>query len=264
MMTRLPFWLFVTSLAGLLSGDVHAGMPSPELIITKLGQRRLEELSFFLVGFLLMAAVVRWLWNSLQVGFPTWPRLTYRRSVMLLVLWGLLMTVVLAMISGARELMTPAAWEPNGVTYTLAGDRQQKRESILSEEKQDQRRRLKLENLRFVLWQFAASHEGRFPSELEAAEMADELWRVEKTSPLRYVYVPGQHLKQPDGVLVYEPELFDNGQYVILTSGAIARLTERTGPLEPLTSESSTKAKRPASVETSAHEASASEPNEGR
>ncbi len=37
----------------------------------------------------------------------------------MVVLWGLLFTVVLAMISGARELMTPGAWEKQGATYRL-------------------------------------------------------------------------------------------------------------------------------------------------
>lgn len=40
----------------------------------------------------------------------------------LVVLWGLLFIVVLAMISGARELMTPGAWEKQGATYRLAGE----------------------------------------------------------------------------------------------------------------------------------------------
>ncbi|MEX2173364.1 MAG: hypothetical protein WD872_03320 [Pirellulaceae bacterium] len=34
-------------------------------------------------------------------------------------LWGLLFVIVLTMISGARELMTPGAWEKQGLTYKL-------------------------------------------------------------------------------------------------------------------------------------------------
>jgi hypothetical protein len=34
-------------------------------------------------------------------------------------LWGLLFLLILTMISGARELMTPGAWEKHGSTYEL-------------------------------------------------------------------------------------------------------------------------------------------------
>ena len=37
-------------------------------------------------------------------------------------LWGLLFVLVLTMISGARELMTPGAWEKKGLTYRLTDD----------------------------------------------------------------------------------------------------------------------------------------------
>ena len=247
-----------------MPGIARAGMPSPELVITELGQRRLEELSFFLVGFLAMAAVVRWLWNSVQVSFPMWPRLTYGRSVMLLVLWGLMMTVVLALISGARELMTPGAWEPKGVTYKLARDLPQKPLVTVFDEARDRQRRLRLENLRFALWQFAGSHEGRFPSATEVDEIAPELWLVEGTSPLRFIYVPDRNLQQQDGILVYEPEVFDDSQYVILTSGAIAKLSEATRPSKPLPNDAAAAVEPPVSAVTPTNEDRASDSKEGR
>ncbi len=209
-----------------MARPVLAGMPSPELIVTELGKRRLEELSFFLVGFLMMAAVVRWLWNWLRRDFTKLPELSYGRSVSLLLLWGLLMTVVLAMISGARELMTPAAWVPNGVTYKLIGAQTPAPVALTVNETQDRQRRERMEDLRFALWQFASSHEGRFPSASETGEIPAELWLVESDSPLRYVYVPGLNLKSTQGVLVYEPEIYGDAQYVIRVSGAIAKWTE--------------------------------------
>ncbi len=39
-----------------------------------------------------------------------------------MIIWGLLFVLVLTMISGARELMTPGAWEKEGFTYVLAGE----------------------------------------------------------------------------------------------------------------------------------------------
>lgn len=105
-----------------LSPIIFAGMPSPQLVVTELGKRRLEEISFFVLCFLLGAAVFRLLWNLVQKDVSWWPRLTYRGTLALLCVWGCLLTVVLSLISGARELMTPAAWSPKGVTYQVETD----------------------------------------------------------------------------------------------------------------------------------------------
>ena len=76
--------------------------------------------SFFLMVLLVSAALVRWVWNGLRPATAArLPRLSYGKAVGVVVLWGLLFSVVLAMISGARELMTPGAWERDGATYKL-------------------------------------------------------------------------------------------------------------------------------------------------
>lgn len=83
------------------ASPAEAGMPSVNLILTELGKRRAEELSFFLVVFLLSAWGVQGLWNFLRRDFPRLPRLSYRGAVAAVLLWGLAMVVVLTMISGA-------------------------------------------------------------------------------------------------------------------------------------------------------------------
>src|SRR5262245_27441849 len=93
-------------------------MPSPQL--SDVAAMRLEAISFFAAVFLLATKVVQWLWNGLRADFPRLPRLSYGRALGLVALWGLLFVVVLTMISGARELMTPGAWEKVGLTYKLA------------------------------------------------------------------------------------------------------------------------------------------------
>ena len=95
----------------------HAGMPSLQL--TDLAAFRLQSASFFAAGLLVSAAVVRWVWNSLAKDFPRLPRLTFGKACGVVVLWGLLFVLVLSMISGARELMTPDAWEKQGMTYKV-------------------------------------------------------------------------------------------------------------------------------------------------
>ena len=94
-----------------------AGMPA--ITFTDVAAFRLQSLSFFAAGLLISAAVVQWLWNSLKKDLPRLPKLNYRRACGIVLLWGLLFVIVLTMISGARELMTPGAWERDGLTYKL-------------------------------------------------------------------------------------------------------------------------------------------------
>src|SRR5262249_2140552 len=80
---------------------------------------RLQTISFFVMTFLFCALAVMLLWNYLRRDFAWMPRLSFGRAAAAVFLWGLLFVVVLTMISGARELMTPVAWEKQGYTYKL-------------------------------------------------------------------------------------------------------------------------------------------------
>lgn len=104
----------------------QAGMPSvlPSDLETRWVQSyetklRLESISFFLVGLLACIFAVKFLWNSLASSVPSLPRLDFVRAFAVVALWGLVFTLVLTMISGARELLTPGAWKQNGFTYEL-------------------------------------------------------------------------------------------------------------------------------------------------
>jgi hypothetical protein len=90
-------------------GVARAGMPSVNL--ADVARMRVQTISFFLAGLLLSSWVVQLLWNYLRRDFTALPRLTYGKALGVVVLWGLLFVLVLTMISGARELMTPGAWE---------------------------------------------------------------------------------------------------------------------------------------------------------
>ena len=98
--------------------EAHAGMPAP-YTLRDLARTRVETISFFLAVVLVSAKCVQWLWNGLRSPAGRLPWISYPKSLGLIVLWGLLFSVVLAMISGARELMTPGAWEKRGATYRL-------------------------------------------------------------------------------------------------------------------------------------------------
>jgi hypothetical protein len=100
-----------------IASPARAGMPS--LHLTDIARLRVENISFFLVVLLLSALCVQLIWNWLRADFPRLPRLTYPKALAIIGLWGLLFVLVLTMIAGARELMTPGAWEKHGTTYRL-------------------------------------------------------------------------------------------------------------------------------------------------
>jgi hypothetical protein len=118
---------FALLLIAIQASTAQAGMPSPlpfevprVLQLSTPALERFQTISFFLFVFALCSAIVMFLWNYLQRDFPRLPRLTFGRAAAGVFLWGLLFVIVLTMISGARELMTPRAWEQRGYTYQIA------------------------------------------------------------------------------------------------------------------------------------------------
>jgi hypothetical protein len=102
----------------LCTAEARAGMPTP--VLTDWAQIRFETISFFVAVILVGAAVICWLWNSLAKDFTALPRLRYRRALAMVVLLGLFLALVLTMIAGARELLTPGAWQKQGLVYKVA------------------------------------------------------------------------------------------------------------------------------------------------
>ena|SRR5688572_3316522 len=97
---------------------VMAGMAGPPTL-REVARLRLQSLSFFVMVLLFSALLIKLLWNGLRKDFTRLPHLSYFKSLGLVLLWGLLFVLVLAMISGARELLTPGAWKKDGATYRL-------------------------------------------------------------------------------------------------------------------------------------------------
>jgi hypothetical protein len=134
-------------------------------------------------------------------------------------LWGLLFVLVLTMISGARELMTPGAWQKQGWTYKLAKDR----DDGPPADPLETARKQKLEELRFALWDYARTHDGQFPSDISSAGFVESRWVVPDASGMRYVYLGGQSGRR-DAPLACEPDIFGTHRYVLFASGEIRRL----------------------------------------
>ncbi len=222
LLAALVFWLAQAPVA-------RAGMPSPlptdperifRLNDTALG--RLQTISFFLLGLLLSALAIQGLWNFVRRDFPHWPRLSFARALAAVLLWGLLFVVVLTMVAGARELMTPGAWQKQGFTYKLSPDLNPRPEADPTA-----LRRQNLERLRTALWHFAATHGGRFPSQAEAVAFGPELWEVPGSGGLRYLYVPGLSAYQSTTLLAYEPELDPRQRFGLQTNGSLVALTSK-------------------------------------
>lgn len=198
---------------------LFAGMPS--ITLSDVARMRLEVISFFLLVFLVSAAAVRWLWNGLAKDFPRLPRLSYGRALGLVALWGAAFLLVLTMISGARELMTPGAWKKDGLTYKLNEDRPPPPEPPPAGPSEAERRQ-KLGELKRALWAYAETHGGELP------KAADDgpAWQTPHPSGMRYGYAPGRSVGAgPRAVIAYEPELFGDTRLALFADGGIRPVT---------------------------------------
>src|SRR5947209_14770527 len=91
----------------LAAGECHAGMPS--FTLREIYQLRFQELSFFIFLLLVSAFLFQLTWNYAVKGIQAIPKLNYWRALSLSLVFGLGMLVVLTIISGVREILTPAA-----------------------------------------------------------------------------------------------------------------------------------------------------------
>ncbi len=194
---------------------LFAGMPSVHL--TDIAKMRLENISFFLAAFLLSALLIMLLWNWLARDWTFLPRLGYGKALGLVALWGLLFVLVLTMISGARELMTPGAWEKKGSTYQLVDEAKAQK---LQERKQA------LEDLKAALWKYADEHDGKFPLARSEPAIATALWTVPDPTGMQYIYLPADNRRSAGTTpLAFEPELFGTDRLALCVDGVIRTMT---------------------------------------
>ncbi len=114
--------IIVALLAAVLIPAVAlAGMPA--YFLSDAADARIEAISFFLLVLLLASVGVHRLWNGLARELERVPHLSFRGALALTCLLALAFYLMLVMVSGARELMTPGAWEKNGATYRLTSER---------------------------------------------------------------------------------------------------------------------------------------------
>jgi hypothetical protein len=188
--------------------------------LARLTSERLEAVSFFLLGILACAWVVRAIWNGLRTDFPALPRLSFGKALGLVVLWGFLFVLVLTMISGARELMTPGAWKRQGATYTLVED---PAPPPPQPDPDETRRRAGLERLRDAAKLRYEEGRGRFPSR---ADLPDEVFHVPGSPGKRYLYIEGLTDDHYGSLLACEPEGDGSSRYVLLVGGEVRLMPE--------------------------------------
>jgi hypothetical protein len=188
----------------------HAGMTVYDL--TDVARFRLEDISFFLLLLLVATCGIRLIWNSLAKDFPRWPRLSFFKALGLTGLLGLGMLLVLVMISGARELLTPGAWSRQASHYRPndVGNRELRQQSI--------------ESLKTSLMQYAYSHGERFPPHDYVPEIPGKIWEAPDSVGTRYLYIGGLTLSQSNAVLACEPQNFGGERLVLFGNGKVESL----------------------------------------
>jgi hypothetical protein len=122
------------------------------------------------------------------------------------------MLLILVMISGAREILTPGAWYRQGSHYRPndAGNAEERQQTI--------------ESLRAALMQYAHTHEGHFPPHDYVADIPAKTWEAPDSAGTRYIYVGGLTATQTNAVLVCEPQNFGDERLVMFADGKIQKL----------------------------------------
>ena len=215
----------VFGMGAIVPSEALAGMPSP--VLSDWAAVRFETLSFFVVVLLICAVAIRWLWNYLAKDFPSMPRLSYGRTLAMVVLVGMFLAVVLTMIAGARELLTPGAWQKQGLLYKVTPPATTPQPTT-PESSQSQRldeRKEHLQKLRAALSSYASIHEGRFPRSDHSTDIDSTLWDLPGVAGMRYIYIAGLKASERQRVLVYEPNVFYGQRLVVRVNGEITVLS---------------------------------------
>jgi hypothetical protein len=195
----------------------HAGMTS--FTLTEAAGARIDVISFFLLLFFLCAWLTKWAWNVLAVSFPSLPRLGYKQAVALMLVSSLFLYIVLTMISGARELMTPGAWAKTGATYQLATPERDPKPWL------DAARQQAMERLRDALWAYASKHEGQLPALREGDDIDRSLWHGVHPRGEKYGYFPETKPGGGSSVVAFEPAAYGASRYVLTSDGAVTRMS---------------------------------------
>jgi hypothetical protein len=205
-------------LTGAIASSILFCALSAEAGMTVYGLRdvyrlRLEEISFFIFLLIVCAFLFKLLWNYAVKGFNFLPRLKFLQSLCLSILFGLLTLLILTMISGIREVLTPGAWRHQGTSYRL------------NDPSQEPARRRALEQLRTALFDYAKVHEGSFPASDFQSEISEKLWEAPDQIGTHYIYSGGLTTNDMERALAVEPLNFGDHRFVLFASGELRQIS---------------------------------------
>jgi hypothetical protein len=214
-MKRFPVGLILAIWLSAI-GRASAGMTV--ITLTDIARARIDALSFFIFLYLVISWVVKLIWNQLAKSFVSLPRLKYLQALGVVFMTGLMFYVVLTMISGARELLTPGAWEKQGAGYRLREDGP----APLGKEE----RRQALREIQEAIWDYAKAHGGNAPASPLVEGIDRALWNFEGGG--LYCLMPGVRPAVGREILVYEPSAAGGRRFVLLADGSIEDRSEGT------------------------------------
>jgi hypothetical protein len=211
-LSRSSKWTLSTvALVSVSELPAHAGMTVYGL--RDIYRLRLEEISFFIFLLLICAFLLKLLWNYAFKGYNAVPRIKFLQALSLSILFGLVMLLILAMISGIREVLTPDAWRHQGTSYKL------------NDPSQEPARRRSLDQLRSALLDYARRHDGKFPPNDYDPEIVDKLWEAPDQLGSHYIYSGGRTTNDASALLAVEPVNFGDQRFVLKVSGEIESLS---------------------------------------
>lgn len=188
---------------------VHAGMTVYDL--NDVVRLRLEDISFFVMFLGVSGLLIQFLWNVLARGVPSLPRLPYKQALALMVILSLGMLLVLSMISGARELLTPEAWRRQGSGYRLNAP-------------ENEGARLRnIVALKSALLEYAARNNGRFPAHDWGGEIPQKIWEAENGGT-HFIYLGGFDTNAGAALIAAEPISFGESRYTLTANGEIRKV----------------------------------------
>jgi hypothetical protein len=195
----------------LAEGVCHAGMPS--FTLREIYRLRFQDLSFFILLLFASAFLFQLTWNYAVKGFGAIPKMNYWRALSLSFILGMAMLLVLTIISGIREVLTPGAWHKQGSTYRL------------NDPAQEPARKRSLEHLRVALFEYARAHEGRFPPHDLVPEIPEKMWESPDENGTRYIYHGGWTTNDVSKLIAVEPSIFGDSRFALSGAGAIMVVT---------------------------------------
>jgi hypothetical protein len=192
------------------AATARAGMTAYDL--NDLVRLRLEDISFFALLLVGCSVCIKLIWNYVAKGIPQWPRISFGRSFALTFILSLTMLLVLSMISGARELLTPNVWRRQGSAYRL------------NDTASEPLRRQSIDFLRAALGAYAEHHGGKFPSHGFVSEIPEKLWQSPDSVGTRYIYISGLSVDSGTNVLACEPANFGEERFALLANGNVRKM----------------------------------------